>query len=94
MYKCHSDVTGHIGTVVLHLATRWLPCPTPYTETGIIRYSCKRRQQGSLALSCNRFTSVFSHTCCWPCDEGSCHGEYGLLQFLQMEGMSVMGNQW
>lgn len=37
MYKCHSDVIGHIGTVVLHLATRWLPCPTPYTETGIIR---------------------------------------------------------
>jgi hypothetical protein len=36
MYKCHSDIIRPIGTVVLHLATRWLPCPKPYIETNII----------------------------------------------------------
>jgi len=36
MYKCDLDKIRSIGTVVLHLATRWLPCPKPYIETDVI----------------------------------------------------------
>jgi len=73
MYKCDPDMIRPIGTVVLYLATRWLPHPKPYIETDVITLFMQKATAGIISSVIQQIHSKFSHTCCWPCDEGSYH---------------------
>lgn len=48
-YKCDPDIIRPIGTVVLHLATRWLPCPKPFIQTDVITLFMQKAAAGIIS---------------------------------------------